>query len=111
MSPAPITPVAQVTTNTSRTIGPVALIEALPDHSSQPRILTRPSTQLTVVPACMLRVFNVKEQRVKALPVDLGVKIRPVALFTLKNRTLNPVADIVIKCMRDVSKSFRWHAR
>jgi DNA-binding transcriptional LysR family regulator len=62
---------------------------------------------LTVVPACMLRVFNAKESTVKALPVDLGVKIRPVALFTLENRTLNPVAEIVIKCVREVTKSMK----
>ena len=60
---------------------------------------------LTVVPACMLRVFNAEHVRVKALPIDLGIPIRPVAVFTLKNRTLNPVAEIVIKCIRSVAKS------
>lgn len=60
---------------------------------------------LTVVPACMLRVLNAKRLRVKSLPIDLGVEIRPVAIFTLKNRTLNPVAEIVIRCVRAVAKS------
>jgi DNA-binding transcriptional LysR family regulator len=58
---------------------------------------------LTVIPACMLRVFNAKHLTVKSLPVDLGVQRRPVAIFTLKNRTLNPVAEIVIKCVRAVA--------
>lgn len=55
---------------------------------------------LTVVPACMLRVFNAKHPTVKALPVDLGIDMRPVAIFTLKNRTLSPVAELFIKCVR-----------
>jgi DNA-binding transcriptional LysR family regulator len=60
---------------------------------------------LTVVPACMLRVFNAKRLTVKSLPIDLDIKTRPVAVFTLKNRTLNPVAEIVIKCVRAVAMS------
>jgi DNA-binding transcriptional LysR family regulator len=60
---------------------------------------------LTVVPACMLRVFNAKHLTVKSLPIDLGLQRRPVAVFTLKNRTLNPVAEIVIKCVRAVATS------
>jgi DNA-binding transcriptional LysR family regulator len=60
---------------------------------------------LTVVPACMLRVFNAKHLSVKSLPIDLGVAARPVAVFTLKNRTLNPVAEIVIKSVRAVAAS------
>jgi hypothetical protein len=55
---------------------------------------------LTVVPACMLRVFNSKHVAVKSLPIDLGIQGRPVAVFTLKNRTLSPLAEIVIKCVR-----------
>ena len=55
---------------------------------------------LTVIPACMLRVFNARHPTVKSLPIDLGVGTRPVAIFTLKNRTLSPVAELVIKCMR-----------
>lgn len=60
---------------------------------------------VTVVPACMLRVFNAKHVAVKSLPIDLGIQDRPVAVFTLKNRTLNPVAEIVIKCVRAVVAS------
>jgi hypothetical protein len=45
---------------------------------------------LTVVPACMLRVFNAKRLTVKALPIDLGIGARPVALFTLRKPHLEP---------------------
>lgn len=59
---------------------------------------------VTIIPGCMVRVFNSKRQAVKALPVDLGIQKRPVALFTLRGRTLNPVAEIVASCVRAVSK-------
>ena len=62
---------------------------------------------LTVVPECMLRVFNAKALSVKVLPIDLAIPIRQVALFTLKNRTLNPAAEILIDCVRAVASTFR----
>jgi hypothetical protein len=37
---------------------------------------------------------------VKSLPIDLGIQGRPVAVFTLKNRTLSHLAEIVIKSVR-----------
>jgi DNA-binding transcriptional LysR family regulator len=55
---------------------------------------------LTVVPSCMVRAFNAKRRTVKVLPVDLGIQKRPVAMFTLRGRTLNPVAEIVTSCIR-----------
>jgi hypothetical protein len=53
----------------------------------------------------MLRVFNADRLRIKALPVDLGVGMRPVALFTLKHRTTHPVADIVIENVRAAART------
>jgi DNA-binding transcriptional LysR family regulator len=73
-------------------------------------LLTR-GDYLTVVPACMLRVFNAKHMAVKSLPLDLGIQDRPVAVFTLKNRTLSPLAEIVIKCVRTVATSMSPHPR
>jgi DNA-binding transcriptional LysR family regulator len=58
---------------------------------------------LTVVPACMLGVFNAKHLTVKSLPIDLGVETRPVAIFTLKNRTLSPVAELFIRSVRSAA--------
>jgi DNA-binding transcriptional LysR family regulator len=60
---------------------------------------------LTVVPACMLSVFNATRVTVRPLPVALGIEARPVAVFTLKNRTLNPVAARVIAAVREVAGS------
>ena len=67
--------------------------------------LLRQSDYLTVVPACMLRVFNADRLRIKALQVDLGVGIRPVAVFTLKHRTMHPAADIVIESVRAAART------
>ena len=60
---------------------------------------------LTVVPACMLPVLNAKHPTVKRLPIDLGVQTRPVAIFTLKNRTLSPVAELFLQSVRTEAKS------
>jgi DNA-binding transcriptional LysR family regulator len=59
---------------------------------------------LSVVPAGVLRVLNAREVTVKALPIDLGIQARPVAIFTLKNRILSPVAELVIECVRAVAR-------
>jgi DNA-binding transcriptional LysR family regulator len=40
----------------------------------------------------------------KVLPLDLPARPWPVALLTLKNRTLSPVVDRFIECARDVVK-------
>lgn len=66
---------------------------------------------LTVIPACMRSVFNATQSKVKSLPVDLRLATRPVAVFTLKNRTLNPVAEIVIKCIRAAATSLQSQLR
>lgn len=59
---------------------------------------------VTVAPRCMLDVFNGREPLVAHLPIDLGLSLRPVAIYTLRNRTLSPLARIVIDCLRAASK-------
>jgi hypothetical protein len=39
------------------------------------------------------------------LPVDLPARPWPVAIVTLKNRTLSPVVERFIACAREVTKS------
>jgi DNA-binding transcriptional LysR family regulator len=77
-------------------------------------ILLTSGDYLTVVPACMLHVFNAKRPTVKRLPIDLGVATRSVAIFTLKNRTLAPVAKLFIDCAGKVARSISrrsWSGR
>jgi DNA-binding transcriptional LysR family regulator len=41
----------------------------------------------------------------KVLPVEMPVRPFPVAIVTLKNRTLSPVVERFIECAREVAKS------
>jgi DNA-binding transcriptional LysR family regulator len=58
---------------------------------------------LAICPASMLR-FSGKRLRLKALPVELPIPPWPVAITTLKNRTISPVAELFIECTREVAK-------
>ena len=59
---------------------------------------------LDVLPDSVLR-YNAKAWSLKALPVDLGVKPRSVAIVTLKNRTVSPVVQLFADHLRAVAKS------
>jgi DNA-binding transcriptional LysR family regulator len=48
--------------------------------------------------------YGVQRWSLKILPIDLGLRL-PVGIFTLKNRTLSPVALNFIKNVRSVAKS------
>jgi DNA-binding transcriptional LysR family regulator len=56
---------------------------------------------LSVVPQSLLR-FTGMRSTLKVLPVKLPIKPRPVAIVTLKDRTLSPVARLFIECTREV---------
>jgi DNA-binding transcriptional LysR family regulator len=47
--------------------------------------------------------FNIDRFPLKALPVDLAVRAWPVAIVTLRNRTLTPVVQTFIDCVREVA--------
>jgi DNA-binding transcriptional LysR family regulator len=49
--------------------------------------------------------FNPSGWSFKALPVELGIPSRPVAIVTLKNRTLGPVVEVFIDHARQVAQS------
>lgn len=68
-------------------------------------MLLRTGDYLSVVPATMLPVFNARAPIAKSLPVDLGIQARPMAIFTLRNRTLNPAVERFIETVRAVGKS------
>jgi DNA-binding transcriptional LysR family regulator len=59
---------------------------------------------LSVVPASLLH-FGDLPSPLKVLPVDLAIEPRPVAIVTLKDRTLGPVAKLFIDCAREITKS------
>jgi DNA-binding transcriptional LysR family regulator len=53
-------------------------------------------------------IFNLyaKQFALKMLLVDLPVRPWPIALVTLKNRTMSPVVERFIECARSTTKSF-----
>ena len=48
----------------------------------------------------------VRLNALKELQTDLPLRPWPVAIVTLKNRTLSPVVERFIECAREVTKSF-----
>jgi DNA-binding transcriptional LysR family regulator len=58
---------------------------------------------LTVMPRSLLH-FTDLAASLRALPVKLPIEPRPVAIVTLKDRTLSPVAKLFIDCAREVTK-------
>lgn len=59
---------------------------------------------VTVFPASVLR-FSTTRSELKVLAVELPNARRPNGIVTLKDRTLSPVAQLVIDCAREAAKS------
>lgn len=58
---------------------------------------------LTVVPASYMRFRSVKDT-LRIVPVDLNVSPPPLAIATLKHRSVSPVTKLFIDCVRVVAK-------
>jgi DNA-binding transcriptional LysR family regulator len=41
---------------------------------------------------------------IKVLPVQLPTTHRPIAIFSLKNRTLSPLAQLFLECAREIAE-------
>ena len=61
---------------------------------------------LTIVPASGLK-FPAQNPLVKVVPVDLPSTSRPIAITTLRNRALSPVAQLFADCARKVASAMR----
>ena len=59
---------------------------------------------ITVVPKSVLRLDDDRHP-LKLLPIDFPIRSWPIAILTLKNRTLSPVVERFIDCAREVAKS------
>jgi DNA-binding transcriptional LysR family regulator len=60
---------------------------------------------LTAFPESVLR-FHAGRFSLKVLPISLPQRPWPVLIMTLKNRTLSPVVERFIDCVREVAKLF-----
>jgi DNA-binding transcriptional LysR family regulator len=67
---------------------------------------------LTIVPGSVLK-FGAERTLLKTLPVALPAWRLPVAIITLKNRTLSPLANLFIEQVREFAKPLagRKHSR
>src|SRR5262245_23660739 len=63
---------------------------------------------ITVVPTSAL---SGGAYGLKMLPVELPARPWPITIFTLKNRTLSPVAERFIACAREVAKTMAGDSR
>jgi DNA-binding transcriptional LysR family regulator len=72
-------------------------------------ILLATGQYLAITPVSMLGVYNRNRVAVKRLAIDLGIKSTPMAIFTLRHRTLSPVIKLFIECVRATAKTI--HSR
>lgn len=59
---------------------------------------------LTVLSDTTLK-YNSERWSLKRLPIDLGMPEMPIAIFTLKNRTVSPVVALFVERVRALAKS------
>ena len=63
---------------------------------------------ISCIPSSVYR-YGAEVKPIKALPVDMDLKL-PVAIYTLKNRTLSPAVKLFIETAREVAKSMATDA-
>lgn len=59
---------------------------------------------VTMLPDSVLR-YTAKQWSLKVLPIKLRIEPWPIAILTMKNRTLSPVVELFIATLRTVAKS------
>jgi DNA-binding transcriptional LysR family regulator len=60
---------------------------------------------LTVLPASVLQ-YNAKQWALRALPVRLDTKPRPIAIIMLRNRSISPAVQLFIDHLRVTAKNY-----
>jgi len=97
--------VRSLVVETFRARGLPAPRDKVTSHSMAVRLhLLATGRFLTVIAGCVLR-HNADRWSLTAVPVDFGVQRLPIAVVTLKNRTLSPAAQLFIEHARAAAKS------
>jgi DNA-binding transcriptional LysR family regulator len=68
-------------------------------------VLLATGRYLSMIPRVALQ-FPVPGQTLRALPIELPSTPRPLAIVTLKNRTLSPVAQVFVEAARKAAGAF-----
>jgi DNA-binding transcriptional LysR family regulator len=58
---------------------------------------------LSILPGSLLR-FSADRMLLKVLPVKLPIRPGPIGIAILKSRTLSPIAQLFVDCVREVAK-------
>jgi DNA-binding transcriptional LysR family regulator len=102
--PAPDAPYGSVVSEAFRAHGlgvpRTVVMSTLPVRSA----LVSTGRYLTMVPRVVLQ-FSTRDLMFKGLPITLPATGRPLAIVTLKGRTLTPVAELFTEYARNVAKS------
>jgi DNA-binding transcriptional LysR family regulator len=97
--------VRSLVTDAFRAHGLAAPRDKISSHSMSVRFqLLATGRFLTVIAGCVLR-RNAERWSLTALPVDFGMPRLPIAIVTLKNRTLSPTSQRFIEHARAAAKS------
>ena len=72
--------------------------------SFQRSMLTSRGRYVAVLPRSVLRLSG-EAYRLKELPIRLSARPSPVAIVTLRNRTLTPAVQVFIECARQTGQS------
>jgi DNA-binding transcriptional LysR family regulator len=58
---------------------------------------------LAMLPSSLVH-FSASRLSIKALPITLPVEPRSIGIVTLKNRTISPVAQLIVQAARAITK-------
>jgi DNA-binding transcriptional LysR family regulator len=58
---------------------------------------------LAILPESVLK-FPTRHSFIKKLPIESPVTSGPIGIVTVKDRALNPAAQLVIACAREIAK-------
>ena len=84
--------------------GSVPIRESVTSFSMHVRMqLLATGRFLTIMHSSTLRYYA-KPWSLKVLPIDLAIPPVPIAVFTLRNRTLSPIVRLFIEQAREISK-------
>jgi len=71
--------------------------------------LVRSGQFITALPQTVLQIYR-RPHALKELPINLSVQ-SPVAIVTLRNRTLSPMVQLFIECAREVARALPGRQR
>jgi DNA-binding transcriptional LysR family regulator len=58
---------------------------------------------VSMLPESLMR-FSAKRFSLKMLPIEAPIQLTTVGIITMKNRTINPVAQLFIEAAREITK-------